>query len=158
MRIGTGYDAHRLVEDRPLILGGVNIPYSKGLSGHSDADVLVHAICDALLGALGLGDIGRHFPDTDNSYKNISSLKILESVQQMAEERNFCCGNVDATIVAQEPKLSSFMEQMKINIAHSLNTSVENINIKASTTEGMGPEGKGEGISAQAVVLMKEKN
>jgi len=158
MRIGTGYDAHRLVEDRPLILGGVNIPYSKGLLGHSDADVLVHAICDAILGALGLGDIGRHFPDTDNSYKNICSLKILESVQQMAEQRNFCCGNVDATIVAQAPKLSSFMKQMKINIAHSLNTSVENINIKASTTEGMGPEGKGEGISAQAVVLMKEKN
>jgi len=158
MRVGTGYDAHRLVEDRPLILGGVNIPYSKGLLGHSDADVLVHAICDAILGALGLGDIGRHFPDTDNSYKNICSLKILESVQQMAEQRNFCCGNVDATIVAQAPKLSSFMKQMKINIAHSLNTSVENINIKATTTEGMGPEGKGEGISAQAVVLMKEKS
>ena len=158
MRIGTGYDAHRLVEDRPLILGGVNIPYSKGLLGHSDADVLVHAICDAVLGALGLGDIGRHFPDTDKSYKDISSLKILESVQQMAEERNFCCGNVDATIVAQEPKLSNFMEQMKANIAHSLDTSVENINIKATTTEGMGSEGKGEGISAQAVVLMKEKD
>ena len=154
MRIGTGYDAHRLVEDRPLILGGVNIPYSKGLLGHSDADVLVHAVCDAVLGALGLGDIGRYFPDTDKSYKDISSIKILESVQQMAEERSFCCGNVDATIVAQEPKLSNFMEQMKTNIAHSLNTSVQNINIKATTTEGMGPEGMGEGISAQAVVLM----
>jgi 2-C-methyl-D-erythritol 2,4-cyclodiphosphate synthase len=158
MRIGTGYDAHRLVEDRLLILGGVNIPYSKGLLGHSDADVLVHAVCDAVLGALGLGDIGRHFPDTDNNYKDISSLKILESVQQMAEERNFCCGNVDATIVAQAPKLSSFMEQMKKNIAQGLKTSVENINIKATTTEGMGPEGKGEGISAQAVVLMIEKD
>lgn len=157
MRIGTGYDAHRLVEDRPLILGGVNIPYSKGLLGHSDADVLVHAVSDAVLGALGLGDIGRHFPDTDKRYKDISSLKILESVQQMAEERNFCCGNVDATIVAQEPKLGNFMEQMKTNIAHSLKTSVENINIKATTTEGMGSEGRGEGISAQAVVLMKEK-
>ena len=154
MRIGTGYDAHRLVEDRPLILGGVNIPYSKGLLGHSDADVLVHAVCDAMLGALGLGDIGRHFPDTDNSYKDISSLKLLESVQQMAEERNFCCGNVDATIVAQEPKLISFMDKMKTNIALCLKTSAENINIKATTTEGMGPEGMGEGISAQAVVLM----
>jgi 2-C-methyl-D-erythritol 2,4-cyclodiphosphate synthase len=158
MRIGTGYDAHRLVEDRPLILGGVNIPYSKGLLGHSDADVLVHAVCDAVLGALGLGDIGRHFPDTDNSYKDISSLKILESVQQMAEERNFYCGNVDATIVAQAPKLSNFMEQMKTNIAKGLKTSAEKINIKATTTEGMGPEGTGEGISAQAVVLMIEKD
>jgi len=158
MRIGTGYDAHRLVEDRPLILGGVNIPYSKGLLGHSDADVLVHAVCDAVLGALGLGDVGRHFPDTDKRYKDISSFKILESVQQMAKERNFCCGNVDTTIVAQEPKLSNFMEQMKINIAHGLEISVENINIKATTTEGMGPEGKGEGISAQAVVLMIEKD
>jgi 2-C-methyl-D-erythritol 2,4-cyclodiphosphate synthase len=158
MRIGTGYDAHRLVEDRLLILGGVNIPYSKGLLGHSDADVLVHAVCDAVLGALGLGDIGRHFPDTDNNYKDISSLKILESVQQIAEERSFCCGNVDATIVAQAPKLSSFMEQMKKNIAQGLKISVENINIKATTTEGMGPEGRGEGISAQAVVLMIEKD
>jgi len=158
MRIGTGYDAHRFVEGRPLILGGVNIPYSKGLLGHSDADVLVHAVCDAVLGALGLGDIGKHFPDTDNSYKDISSLKILESVQKMAEQRNFCCGNVDATIVAQAPKLGSFMDQMKTNIAYCLKTSVENINIKATTTEGMGPEGKHEGISAQAVVLMIEKN
>ena len=144
MRVGTGYDAHRLVEDRPLILGGVNIPYSKGLLGHSDADVLVHAICDAVLGALGLGDIGRHFPDTDKRYKGISSLKILESVQQMVEERDFYCGNIDATIVAQEPKLSGFMEQMKTNIANSLKISADNINIKASTTEGMGPEGTGE--------------
>ena len=158
MKIGTGHDAHRLVEDRPLILGGVNIPYSKGLLGHSDADVLVHAVCDAVLGALGLGDIGRHFPDTDNRYKDISSLKILESVRQMAEERSFCCGNVDAVIVAQEPKLSNFMEQMKTNIAHGLKTDVENINIKATTTEGMGPEGRGEGISAQVVVLMIEKD
>jgi 2-C-methyl-D-erythritol 2,4-cyclodiphosphate synthase len=158
MKIGTGHDAHRLVEDRPLILGGVNIPYSKGLLGHSDADVLVHAVCDAVLGALGLGDIGRHFPDTDSSYKDISSLKILESVQQMAEKRNFYCGNVDATIVAQAPKLSHFMAQMKTNIAHCLKTSAENINIKATTTEGMGPEGRGEGISAQAVVLMKKKD
>ena len=158
MKIGTGYDAHRLVEDRTLILGGVNIPYSKGLLGHSDADVLVHAVCDAMLGALGLGDIGRHFPDTDNSYKDISSLKILESVQQMAEERNFCCGNVDAVIVAQEPKLSGFVQQMKTNIAHGLKTEIENINIKATTTEGMGPEGRGEGISAQVVVLMIEKD
>ena len=158
MRIGTGYDAHRLVEDRPLILGGVDIPYSKGLLGHSDADVLVHAVCDAVLGALGLGDIGRHFPDTDRSYKDISSLRLLESVQQMAEERNFCCGNVDAVIVAQEPTLSGFMEQMKTNIAHGLKTDIENINIKATTTEGMGPEGRGEGISSQVVVLMKEKD
>jgi len=158
MRTGTGYDAHRLVEDRPLILGGVNIPYSKGLLGHSDADVLVHAVCDAVLGALGLGDIGRHFPDTDNRYKNISSLKLLEAVQQMAEENNFCCGNLDAVIVAQEPKLFEFMEQMKTNIARSLKTDKNNVNIKATTTEGMGFEGKGEGISAQAIVLMRNKD
>ncbi len=157
MKIGTGYDAHRLVEERPLIIGGVNIPYSKGLLGHSDADVLVHAICDAVLGAMGLGDIGRHFPDNDQKYKNISSLKLLEAIQQMAEKNSFFCGNIDAVIVAQEPKLSGFMEQMETNIARSLKTDKKNINIKATTTEGMGFEGKGEGISAQAVVLMLKK-
>ncbi len=158
MKIGTGYDAHRLVEERPLIIGGVNIPYSKGLLGHSDADVLVHAICDAVLGAMGLGDIGRHFPDNDQKYKNISSLKLLEAIQQMAEKNSFFCGNIDAVIVAQEPKLSGFMEQMETNIARSLKTDKKNINIKATTTEGMGFEGKGEGISAQAVVLMLKKD
>ncbi len=158
MKIGTGYDAHRLVEGRPLIIGGVNVPYSKGLLGHSDADVLVHAICDAVLGALGLGDIGRHFPDDDKRYQNISSLKLLEAVQLMADENSFCCGNVDTVIIAQEPKLSGFMEQMKTNIARSLKTDIKNINIKATTTEGMGFEGKKEGISAQAVVLMIKKD
>ena len=158
MKIGTGYDAHRLVEERSLIIGGVNIPYSKGLLGHSDADVLVHAICDAVLGAMGQGDIGRHFPDNDKRYKNISSLKLLEAIQQMAEKNSFFCGNVDAVIIAQEPKLSGFMEQMKTNIAHSLKIDKKNINIKATTTEGMGFEGKGEGISAQAVVLMLKKD
>jgi len=158
MKIGTGYDAHRLVEGRPLIIGGINIPFSKGLLGHSDADVLVHAICDAVLGAMGLGDIGRHFPDNDKRYKNISSLKLLEAVQQMAEKNSFFCGNVDAVIIAQEPKLSGFMEQMKTNVARSLKTDKKNINIKATTTEGMGFEGQGEGISAQAVVLMLKKD
>lgn len=158
MRVGIGYDVHKLKKGRKLILGGVEIPYTKGLLGHSDADVLVHAICDAVLGALGLGDIGRHFPDTDKKHKGISSLKLLEAVQQLAQEKNFSCGNVDAVIIAQEPKLSGFMEQMKTNIALCLKTDKKNVNIKATTTEGMGFEGKGEGISAQAVALMNKKD
>lgn len=158
MKIGTGYDAHKLVEGRQLIIGGVNIPYERGLLGHSDADVLVHAVCDAVLGALGLGDIGRHFPDSDASYKNISSLKLLETVRQLAEKNGYVCGNLDAVIVAQEPRLSGLLDRMKTNIADSLKIAAKNVNIKATTTEGMGFEGKKEGISSQAVVLMIKKD
>jgi 2-C-methyl-D-erythritol 2,4-cyclodiphosphate synthase len=156
MRIGLGYDAHRFVEGRPLILGGVRIPFSKGLLGHSDADVLAHAICDAVLGAISMGDIGRHFPDTDSRFKDISSLIILEKVQAMALQNGFCCNNVDAVIIAQKPRLSKYMNKMKSNIAKGLNIKSRDVNIKATTTEGMGFEGRQEGISAQAVVLMKK--
>lgn len=157
MRVGLGYDAHRLVEGRPLILGGVTIAFEKGLLGHSDADVLAHAVCDAVLGAIGMGDIGKHFPDTDDSFKGISSLKLLGNVQKKAAQKGFCCTNVDAVIVAQKPKLAVYMEAMKINIARALQIAPDAVNIKATTTEGMGFEGTGEGISAQAVVLMEQK-
>ncbi len=155
MRVGIGYDAHRLVEGRELILGGVTIPYEKGLLGHSDADVLLHAICDALLGAAGLGDIGRHFPDTDPAYKGISSLQLLEEVREKVFQTGFSCGNVDAVIVAQKPKLAPFMDEMKSNIASALRIAPDLVNIKATTTEGMGFEGCGEGISAQAVTTVQ---
>ena len=157
MRVGLGYDAHRLVEGRPLILGGVTIAFEKGLLGHSDADVLAHAVCDAVLGAIGMGDIGKHFPDTDDSFKGISSLKLLGDVQKKAEQKGFCCTNVDAVIIAQKPKLAMYMEAMKINIASALQIAPDAVNIKATTTEGMGFEGTGQGISAQAVVLMEQK-
>jgi len=155
VRVGIGYDAHKLVEGRKLILGGVHIPYEKGLLGHSDADVLLHAICDALLGAAGLGDIGRHFPDTDESYRGISSMKLLEAVGEKISRAGFQCVNVDAVIIAQKPKLAIFMEDMKSNIAAALRIVPDAVNIKATTTEGMGFEGKGEGISAQAVALVE---
>jgi len=155
MRVGLGYDVHRLVEGRDLILGGVKIPFSKGLLGHSDADVLVHAIIDAVLGAVGMGDIGRHFPDTDSRFKDISSLNILKSVQALAEQKGFCCANVDAVIVAQKPKLADYMDEMRQHIAAALKVHNSDVNIKATTTEGLGFEGRQEGISAQAVVLMK---
>ena len=155
MRVGLGYDAHMLVEGRPLILGGVKIPFSKGLLGHSDADVLLHAISDAVLGAIGMGDIGRHFPDTDNKFKDISSLEILESIQAMAEQKGFHCINVDTVIIAQKPKLSEYINEMKTNIAKCLKIESSGVNIKATTTEGLGFEGRKEGISAQAVVLME---
>ena len=154
MRIGIGYDAHRLVEGRALVLGGVTIEHSLGLLGHSDADVLLHAISDAVLGAVGLGDIGRHFPDTDPAWKGADSSKILEAVCGMAREKGYSCGNVDAVVVAQQPKLAPYMDVMCGNVAACLNISVEQVNIKATTTEGLGPEGRCEGISAQAVVLM----
>ena len=157
MKVGLGYDAHRLVEGRPLILGGVKIPFSKGLLGHSDADVLAHAISDAVLGAIGMGDIGRHFPDTDNKFKNISSLKILDSIQAMAEQKGFHCINVDTVIIAQKPKLSEHINEMKTNIAKCLKIESSKVNIKATTTEGLGFEGRQEGISAQAVVLMEKR-
>jgi len=154
MRIGIGYDVHCLVENRALVIGGVTIPYSRGLLGHSDADVLLHAISDAVLGAAGLGDIGRHFPDTDPAWKGVDSLTILATVGELAREKGCTCINVDAVVVAQRPKLAPYMGDMRINVAECLNIPVEDVNIKATTTEGLGPEGRGEGISAQAVVLM----
>ena len=151
-KVGLGYDVHRLVPDRELILGGVKIPYEKGLLGHSDADVLIHAICDALLGALGLGDIGRHFPDTDPAYRGISSVKLLAKVVEYMQQRRFMLGNLDAVVIAQQPKLSPYIEAMRTTLARVLETSPENINIKATTTEGLGFTGTGEGIAAQAIV------
>lgn len=157
IRIGHGYDVHRMVEGRRLILGGVKIPYLKGLDGHSDADVLVHAVCDALLGSLSLGDIGIHFPDQDQQYKDISSLKLLERVHAMVKEKGFGVGNIDATMVAEKPKLSEYLSQMCANIAQTLGIDREKINIKATTSEGLGFVGKGEGISAHAVALVERK-
>lgn len=154
MRIGIGYDVHRLVKDRKLIVGGVNIPFERGLLGHSDADVLVHAIMDSILGALGLGDIGKHFPDTDNQYKDISSLILLEKVYKIMIEHEYKIGNIDTIIVAQNPKLAPYIESMKKNVAKVIKSSVSNINIKATTTEKLGFEGKGEGIAAHSVCLL----
>ncbi len=154
MRVGIGYDAHRLVEGRALVLGGVNIPHRLGLLGHSDADVLVHAVCDAVLGAIGKGDIGSHFPDTDDRFKGVLSLELLESVSETARLCGFKCANVDTVIIAQQPKLAPHIAQMSANIAACLNIPVDNVNVKATTTEKMGFEGRQEGISAQAVVLM----
>jgi len=154
MRIGIGYDVHRLVEDRPLVLGGVTIEHSRGLLGHSDADVLLHAISDAVLGAVGLGDIGRHFPDTDPAWEGVDSRKILETVCELAREKGYGCVNVDAVVIAQQPKLAPHMADMCINVAVCLGIPVEDVNVKATTTEELGPEGRCEGISAQAVVLM----
>jgi 2-C-methyl-D-erythritol 2,4-cyclodiphosphate synthase len=154
MRIGIGYDVHRLVEDRPLVLGGVTIEHSLGLLGHSDADVLLHAISDAVLGAVGLGDIGRHFPDTEPAWKGADSRTILTAVCKLAREKGYGCGNVDAVVVAQQPKLAPHMGAMCSTVAECLGIAVEDVNIKATTTEELGPEGRSEGISAQAVVLM----
>ncbi|MBU5438676.1 2-C-methyl-D-erythritol 2,4-cyclodiphosphate synthase [Tissierella sp. MSJ-40] len=158
MRIGFGYDVHQLVEGRKLTIGGLDIPYEKGLLGHSDADVLVHSIMDSILGALALGDIGKHFPDTDSKYKDISSLLLLDRVYETMEQSGYKIGNIDATIAAQRPKLAPYIDKMKIIIANRLETSVENINIKATTTEKLGFEGREEGISAYSVCLLKPKN
>ncbi|MGI5901601.1 MAG: 2-C-methyl-D-erythritol 2,4-cyclodiphosphate synthase [Desulfitobacteriia bacterium] len=158
MRVGLGYDVHPFVEGRKLILGGVEIPYSKGLQGHSDADVLLHAIMDALLGACALGDIGKVFPDSDERYKEISSLKLLIEVKELVESRGYKLSNLDAVIVAQNPKLAPYIAQMRRNIAKTLNTSLGNIALKATTTEHLGFEGRGEGISAQAIVCLKPIN
>lgn len=149
-----GYDVHRLVEGRKLIVGGVEIPYEKGLLGHSDADVLLHAICDALLGAAALGDIGRHFPDSDPAYKGISSMILLEKVGALLEQKGFLIENIDATIIAQAPKMRPFIDAMRGNIAHVLGLDTEHVNVKATTEEGLGFTGAGEGISAQAVCLL----
>lgn len=155
MRIGMGYDVHRLVEDRKLILGGVEIPYEKGLLGHSDADVLVHAVMDALLGAAALGDIGKHFPDTDEKYKGISSIELLKHVGNLIEESCYVIGNIDATVIAQRPKLAPYREQMVKNIAEALGISENQICVKATTEEGLGFTGSGEGISSQAIALLE---
>ena len=154
MRIGMGYDVHRLVEDRKLIMGGVEIPYEKGLLGHSDADVLLHAIMDALLGAAALGDIGKHFPDTDPAYKGISSLKLLQHVGELLEENKFLIENIDATIIAQAPKMRPYIDQMRQNIASALQIEAEQVSVKATTEEGLGFTGTGEGISAQAICML----
>ena len=151
MRVGLGYDVHKLVEDRKLILGGVDIPYEKGLLGHSDADVLLHAIMDALLGAAALGDIGKHFPDTDEKYKGASSIKLLEHVGELLEENLYVINNIDATIIAQRPKVGPYREQMVKNIAKALKIDENLVNVKATTEEGLGFTGSGEGISSQAI-------
>ncbi|MDO5063010.1 MAG: 2-C-methyl-D-erythritol 2,4-cyclodiphosphate synthase [Peptostreptococcaceae bacterium] len=155
-KIGIGYDVHKLTEERKLILGGVDIPYEKGLLGHSDADVLIHTIMDAILGALGKGDIGKHFPDNDMRYKDISSRVLLREVADFLVAEKFEIGNIDAVIIAQAPKMLPYIEQMKENIAQDLKVSKDRINIKATTTEWLGFEGRGEGISSQAVVLLQE--
>lgn len=154
MRIGSGYDVHRLVEGRKLILGGVDIPYEKGLLGHSDADVLIHAVMDALLGAAAMGDIGKHFPDNDDKYKNISSLLLLKKVSLLLKDRGYTTINIDATVIAQRPKLSPYIEQMVKNMADVLELPCDSINVKATTEEGLGFTGSGEGIAAQAVCLI----
>ena len=154
MRIGIGHDVHRLVTGRKLILGGVEVPFEKGLLGHSDADVLVHAICDALLGAAGLGDIGEHFPDTDPDFKDIYSIKLLERTGRMLNDKGYSITNIDSTIFAQNPKLSPFKKEMRKNIALAVETGAENVNIKATTTEGLGMIGEGDGIGAMCVALI----
>lgn len=154
MKIGIGYDVHQLVDNRKLIIGGVDIPYEKGLLGHSDADVLIHAIMDSILGALGKGDIGKHFPDTDEQYKDISSLVLLKKVYDIMNEEKYKIGNIDSIIVAQRPKMASYIDDMKKNIADVLNCDVSKINIKATTTEKLGFEGREEGIAAYSVCIL----
>ena len=155
MRIGMGYDVHKLVENRGLILGGVRIPYEKGLLGHSDADVLLHAIMDALLGAAALGDIGKHFPDTDPAYKGASSMELLKQVGALIEQKLYVIGNIDATIIAQRPKMAPHIEKMRENVAEALGIEKDQINIKATTEEGLGFTGSGEGISSQAIAALE---
>ena len=156
MRIGQGYDVHKLVEDRDCIICGVKIPYEKGLLGHSDADVALHALADAILGAAALGDIGKHFPDTDDRYKGISSIKLLHHVGELLRENNFKIGNIDATIICQKPKLAPFRDEMVKNVAKALNIEESRVCIKATTEEGLGFTGEGLGISSQAIALLEE--
>lgn len=156
VRVGMGYDVHRLVPDHPLFLGGIRIPHSHGLEGHSDADVLIHALMDAMLGALSLGDIGRHFPPSDPSLKGISSLVLLERVQKLVSAKGFRVGNADCTLVAQRPKIAPFAEEMKQTLAGILGVPTDRISIKGTTTEGLGLTGREEGIAAQAIVLLTE--
>lgn len=155
MRVGSGYDVHRLEEGRRLVLGGVDIPFEKGLLGHSDADVLIHAICDALLGAAAMGDLGAHFPDTADEYKDIDSRCLLARVKQLLYGRGWTIVNIDCTIVAQRPKIAAFIPAMRANLAHTLGVDSEQICIKATTTEELGFTGRGEGIAAQAVALIE---
>ena len=157
MRVGMGYDVHKLTEGRKLILGGVDIPWEKGLLGHSDADVLIHAVMDALLGAAALGDIGKHFPDTDPAYKGISSIKLLVHVAGLLRENGYEVGNIDATVIAQKPKMAPHIPQMRRNMAEALGISESKLNIKATTAEGLGFTGRGEGIASQAICLLTEK-
>lgn len=156
MRVGMGYDVHKLTENRDLILGGVNIPWEKGLLGHSDADVLIHAVMDALLGAAALGDIGKHFPDTDPAYKGISSVKLLTHVMELLRQHHFAVENVDAVIIAQKPKMAPHIPQMRKNLAQAMGVEEDRINIKATTEEGLGFTGRGEGIASQAICLLEE--
>ena len=158
MRIGMGYDVHKLVEDRDLILGGVKIPYSLGLLGHSDADVLLHAIMDSLLGAAALGDIGKHFPDSDHRYKGISSIELLKHVGSLLKENNWLIENIDPTIIAQKPKMAPHIENMRKNISEALNINIDQINVKATTEEGLGFTGEGKGISSQSICLLTKKS
>lgn len=158
MRIGMGYDVHKLVENRDLILGGVKIPYSLGLLGHSDADVLLHAIMDSLLGAAALGDIGKHFPDSDDRYKGISSIELLKYVGSLLKENDWLIENIDSTIIAQKPKMAPHIENMRKNISEALNIDIGQINIKATTEEGLGFTGEGKGISSQSICLLTKKS
>ena len=155
MRVGMGYDVHRLVEDRKLIIGGVEIPYEKGLLGHSDADVLLHAVMDALLGAAAMGDIGKHFPDNDERYEGADSIMLLRHVKRMLDEKQYLIANIDATIIAQKPKMASFIPDMVQTIAEALSLSENQVNIKATTEEGLGFTGSGEGISSHAICLLE---
>ena len=158
MRIGMGYDVHKLVENRDLILGGVKIPYSLGLLGHSDADVLLHAIMDSLLGAAALGDIGKHFPDSNHRYKGISSIELLKHVGSLLKENNWLIENIDSTIIAQKPKMAPHIENMRKNISEALNIDIGQINVKATTEEGLGFTGEGKGISSQSICLLTKKS
>jgi len=157
-RIGQGFDVHQLVEGRPLIIGGITIPYEKGLLGHSDADVLLHTVADACIGAIGEGDIGKHFPDTDPDFKDADSAKLLQHIWQLVKEKGYELVNTDCTIIAQKPKLSPYIEQMRERLAGLLEAEAEQVNVKATTTEKLGFTGRGEGIAAQAVVLLKKVN
>lgn len=157
MRVGFGYDVHRLVEERKLILGGVEIPYEKGLLGHSDADVLVHAVMDAMLGAAGMGDIGRHFPDSDNQYKGIDSMILLQKVTELLTEAGYMVNNIDVTVVAQRPKLAGYIPQMEANLAKTVQVEEDAVNVKATTTEKLGFEGEGLGMSAYAVCTIQKR-
>ncbi|WP_243292361.1 2-C-methyl-D-erythritol 2,4-cyclodiphosphate synthase [Bacillus sp. FJAT-47783] len=157
-RIGQGFDVHQLAEDRPLIIGGIEIPYEKGLLGHSDADVLLHTIADACLGAVGEGDIGKHFPDTDPAFKDADSAKLLMHVWEIVKEKGYMLGNIDCTIIAQKPKMAPHIPQIRKRIAELLEADEECVNVKATTTEKLGFTGRGEGIAAQAVVLLMKKN
>lgn len=157
-RIGQGYDVHQLVEGRPLIIGGITIPYEKGLLGHSDADVLLHTVADACLGAIGAGDIGKHFPDTDPEFKDADSAKLPQYIWAIVKKEGYVLGNADCTIIAQSPKMAPYIEEMRVRIAELLDASVDQINVKATTTEKLGFTGRSEGIAAQAVVLLVKSN